>query len=135
MATIREIRHALAAQLQTELGYQCSPYVLANPTPPTVQVMPGPRRAHQAFGQVALAQSTRDFLIHAFVAHVNDAGAQDTLDRFLDSGAVDRAVELDPTLGGLVAATVTMGDSGYRVVTTGDNRALLTSEWTVTVYL
>ena len=134
-ATIRQIRHALADQLQAAIGFQCSAYVLANPTPPTIQIRPGPRKAHLAFGPVASAHSTRDFVVQAIVQHVNDAGSQDLLDEFLDSGAIDAALESDNTLGGLVNGLECMGDGGYQILVTGDNRALLTSEWTVTVYL
>lgn len=84
---------------------------------------------------MATAKSTREFFVQAIVAHVNDAGSQDLLDTFLDSGAVDAALESSPTLGGLVAGIIASGDSGYQVLVTGDNRSLLTSEWAVTVYL
>lgn len=135
MATIREIRHALAAQLQEAIGFQCSPYVLANPTPPTLQIRPGARAPHKTMGPIAVAHSTREFFVQAIVAHVNDAGSQDLLDEFMESGQVDAALEADPTLGGLVGGILCTGDSGYQILVTGDNRALLTSEWAVTVYL
>jgi hypothetical protein len=133
MAVLGEIRRGLAANLERILGVQVSPYMLANPTPPAAQIVPGEVEYDQAMSR-GLDRLTLS--VQVFVALGSDIGAQQQLDEFLDgSGAksVKQAVESDRTLGGSVATARVTRSTAYRVVLRDGGGPVLMAEWEVEV--
>lgn len=136
MSTVGKIRAALRANIKSSIrNLQVSPYVLASPTPPGVHVMPAEVRFDLAMGH---GLDEYDFTIQAFVAHTSGEGNQSYLDELIDPGgtrSMKRAIESDRQLGGLATDLRVVSNNGYRLLVTQDNRALITSEWLVTVWL
>jgi hypothetical protein len=132
VATITQIREGLATNLATISGFQVSAYVLANPTPPAIQIMPGDITYDLALRR-GLDEIT--MTVQAFVAFTADIGSQAKLDELLEPTGADSlktAVEADRTLGGLVGDVHVLDASGYRVAQ-GTNGPVLMCEWTVQV--
>lgn len=130
MATLAEIRAGLAANLGSITGLQVSAYVLSNPTPPCVEIVPAEVQYDQA---LARGMDTVTMTVRVFVGQASDKGAQQRLDLYLapdGSGSVKAAIESDPTLVRTVADLHVTSATGYRVY--GDT-ALLGCEWTVEV--
>jgi hypothetical protein len=135
VATITAIRRGIAAnltQLGTNLGIQVSAYALANPTPPTIQVLPGEvvydRAMHRGLDDLT-------FLVQALVQYGSDIGSQKRLDELLDPTgpkSLKTAVESDSTLGGIVSDVSVTNATGYRVAQ-GANGPILLCEWSVQV--
>lgn len=135
MSLVGDIRAGLRANIKANIpDWQVSRYVLANPTPPGIQIIPGEIRFSQAMGQGSVEY---DFRIQAFVADTDQA-KQVQLDSLMAAsgdGSLTAAIESDPFLGG-VAEDVYVGSmTGYQFLVTGDNRALLISDWNVTVHV
>ena len=134
---VRTVREGLAANLSEHLtDMQVSSYVLPNPTPPSVQIMPD--RAEQT---VAMQRGhvERDFLVQVMVGLADSRGAQDTLDDLMseEAGGTNRVVEAilsDPTLGGACDDVTVVSDSGYQVFSREGQPPLLGCEWRVRVY-
>lgn len=131
MATMKQMREGLAANLRAGLtGVQVSEYVQANPTPPTVHVVPSSVDYHQTYGN---GLEVYRFVVQAFIAATLDDVAQLKLDEFIDSAAVRTALEADDTLGGRVGTLIVTGMSGYnRVVIEG--REMFSADFEVMVY-
>lgn len=134
MASLTDIRDAIAANLSAITDFQVSAWMLANPTAPSGHVFPGPTTfdvtAGRGFDQLEL-------LVQIFVAQNSDRGAQENLDEYMaGSGArsVKQALESDPTLGGACADLRVTGCSGYRQFVFEGRAPLLGAEWTVDIY-
>ena len=132
MATITQIREGLAANLAALSGFQVSAYTLANPTPPTIWVIPGEvlydKAMHRGLDEITM-------LVQAFVASTADIGSQTRLDELLDptgANSLKTAVESDKTLGGIVGSVQVTDATGYRVAQ-GANGPILLCEWSVQV--
>ena len=139
---IAEVRGAIAAACAARLpDAQCTAYVLANPTPPSLAVFPAGTeydKAMAAYSAMGVRSGTDmlAFTIRAFVGTLTDQGAQVLLDRMLEpSGGISikEAVELDGTLGGLVDDCSITSVSGYTQYQTENSGVLLGAEWTVQV--
>jgi hypothetical protein len=131
MATIRELREGLAANLATTSGVQVSPYVLASPTPPSIDVLPARISYYQAMGN---AVEMYVFNVQATVTAGIDQGAQMALDEFVDSGAVRAALESDRTLGGKASSLIVRELTEYgRSVNEGAE--LFIARWEVEVWV
>jgi len=133
MAALRE---ALATNLSSLPNVQVSAYLLANPTPPSIHVVPGMTEYHQTFG--GNTAEWWEFSVQAFVAAVQDIGAQRRLDEMLDdSGAssVKVAIESDTTLGGACDDLIVLRRTGYQIYTPDGRGAVLGAEWTVRVLI
>jgi hypothetical protein len=139
--TMAQIRTALAANLDAIPSVQASPYMLANPTPPTVWVVPDETDYDEAMqGGLDVVKVT----IQAFAGLVADQAAQKLLDEMLDptgSSSVKATVEADKTLGGMVQDLRVTRHHGYQVyqrpnlgsgTSTGQ---VIGSEWTVEIYV
>lgn len=133
--SLEGIRFALAANLGTIIPeVQVSPYVLSEPTPPTIQVvLPGAitydlamrRGGDQIFATV-----------QAVVSFTSDIGSQVFLDALLaPSGvsSVKTALEADDTLGGHAEDLHVTGATGPVQATVGSGPVLL-AEWAVTIW-
>lgn len=128
------MRVALAANLSTIAGVQVSPYLLANPTPPAIQIMPGATEYHAAFGTGD--DEWWEFTIQAFVAVTTDKGSQMLLDSFLSStgaNSIKVAAESDRTLGGLCDDLIVTRRTGYTLFVPDGRTSVLGAEWTVRV--
>lgn len=119
MADLTQIREAIAESLRSISDVQVSAYLLSNPTPPTLMVTPGEIDYHQALQDGMEMYTLR---VQALVAHTGDIGPQQQLDGMLASTgnrSIKAAVELEPTLGGLVDDLVVLKTKGYHLVHVG----------------
>lgn len=141
MALLKGIRAGLAKNLQTiPAPRQISPYMLANPTPPTLQVM-GPEEVVYHFtsasGLHSLASSRWRLVVQGFAAaSYGDEGAQRLIDDWLDDdgpSSVRAALEAEPTLGGLVDDVTVVDSRGYLMYVIEGRGAVLGADWVVDV--
>lgn len=133
MASITAIREALAVALDGLDGTQVSGYMLANPTPPSIHVVPDEITYDSAMGR---GLDTVALKIQAYVGFTSDIGAQKRLDVWLapsGSESVKALVENDRTLGGVVQDARVVDCTGYRLYSSPDGRVVLGAEWTVSV--
>ncbi len=131
MADVIPIREALAKALQP-LGFQVSPWVLSDPTPPCAYVTVGAEDYHQAMGIPGM--TSMNFVIFVLVGLVTDIGAQKQLAPMMaleGSKSVKALLEGDRSLGGLAQSIVVEGRTGERVYRI-PNR-VLGCEWAVVV--
>lgn len=137
MASFTQIRQGLADNLSTVRFSnggkpQVSGYMLSQPSPPALQVFPGPLTYDYTMHR-GLDQS--QWVVQAVVAFNDSVGSQLLLDELCAAsgvGSVKAALETDKTLGGTVADLHVTDMSGYRVVDTGAG-TLVVNEWNVTV--
>lgn len=133
---VRRVREGLADALAGIPGVQVSPYVLAQPSPPGIQIIPPGATYNYSYGGPGVGLSEREFIVQGFVALTSDIGAQILLDDLCaDTGpfSVRAAVELEPTLGGAVhTVTVTSQTPGRQVEQPPGNPMLLV-EWHLTI--
>lgn len=138
MATLAAIRAGLETRLKTldlspYSGAQISAYGLSNPVPPAIQVL-GP---DEIVYDRAMQRGHDDWTItiQALVGLASDRGAQELLDRMLESSgsaSVKARIEADRTLGGVVSDCRVARASGYRQYATGAGD-VLGCEWFVAV--
>jgi hypothetical protein len=140
MATVKEIREGIAANLAALDGVQKSAYLLSNATPPTLMVMPGPpgggdfTEYHRA-SQDGLEIMT--FTVRAEAGVVSDIGGQMKVDEFLDvngGSSVKTAVESDASLGGLVSDLIVTRSTAGIVTSQDGTSQKIAAEWEVKVY-
>lgn len=134
--SVAELRAGLAANLDALDGLQvpAGGYVLAQPTTPSVEIVPAPVEYDKA-GSRGTDQWT--FYVRVLVGTPSDVGGQKKLDKFMEpTGAtsVKAALESDTTLGGAALDLWVGKCSGYRVYQREGAPAVLGAEWTVTVY-
>lgn len=139
MVVFSDIHEALAATLYGIGGWQVSPYILANPTPPTIFVYPGSPDDATVYDLTQRdSLDVYSFTIQAFVSHNSDIGAQRKLSELLGrSGphSVKALVEADTSLGGLVDDLRVMRVSGFRLVAPAASAVMVAAEWFVDVYV
>lgn len=133
MATMKQIREGLAANLSVLDGVQASPYVLSSPTPPCVYVKPAEVDYHRTFGAGVNGVKSYVFSVRAIVALGLDQGAQIKLDEFVSSGSVQTALEADKTLGGVAQNVEVNGMTDYAQVLLGDSQQAFMADFTVEV--
>jgi len=136
VSSITEIREGLIANLEVlndgGSWIQLSPYVLSDPTPPVIMVLPEEIQYDTALargGDMAM------FTIQALVVANFDVGSQVNLDRMLaGSGplSVKEAIQADPTLGGKVDDLRVVECTGYQVYNIA-GRATLGADWSVQI--
>lgn len=136
MATMAELRAALATSIEPLSNVQVSPYMLANPTPPAADVEPAPIDYDLAMKR-GLDKWT--FIVRVYVGLSGDIAAQKKLDAYIEpTGAtsIKTLVEADRTLGGLCDSVQVIKCSGYRTFERahGASPLLLGAEWTVVVH-
>lgn len=132
MADLAAIRAGIARNLSVIPDLQVSAYMLANPTPPCVQVIPGDTdfdlSMHRGLDEITMR-------VVVTVGLVADIGAQVSLDEYLDGSgprSIKQAVESDSTLGGVVADASVTTATGPKVLAS-EQGGVLFSEWTVQV--
>jgi hypothetical protein len=127
------LREALAANLDTIPDVQASAYVMANPTPPMIQVLPAGIGYDRTMGR---GHDDVTFTVQAIVALTLDVGSQKLLDRLCENAApysVKAAIEADKTLGGACQDLHVTEASGLQVVEVQTGGARLVVEWTVLI--
>jgi len=133
--SVTQIRQGLADALENVIDGQVSPYALAQPTPPGLQILP-PGNTYDFTMQRGIDQWV--FIVQGFVALTSDQGTQRVLDDMCaptGSGSVKAALELDRTLGGVVDTLQVVSQSpGVVVDTPGGGSPMLLVEWRVEVY-
>jgi hypothetical protein len=134
MADLDAIRQALAANLQPAadaIGGQVSAYMLAQPTPPALEIYPD-----KFFYDKGVHTDELIFKVRAIVGFTLDVGAQQTLDNMLDTAgprSIKAALEAEPTLGGLVDDLRVEQSLGYRLYPVGERGHAIGTELTVCV--
>lgn len=141
MASVKEIRTALAALLEAGLGSELTvtAYMTANPVPPCADLFPTPVEYDAAFGR---GSDDWTFTVRVFVDAADDVSSQETLDEFLAPAgpkSVKAALEADPTLGGLLPdgsdSIRVVRAEGYRTYETAQHVLLLGCSWIVELNL
>ena len=136
MSGLADIRAGIAANLATLQGapdnVQISAYMLANPTPPTLQVM-GPDEIDY---DQAMSRGMDEWriIVQGFVGAATDEGSQVNLDEWLapfGALSVKAAIESDRTLGGAVMDSYVESASGYKLYTLDSQFQVLGAEWIV----
>jgi hypothetical protein len=132
--TTAQIRQALATAIKAGIGtsWQVSPYMLALPTPPAVDVRPGLVSFDAAMAQ---GGDNLTFMVRGMVAWAADQATQARLDALRDRGptSIKALVETDPSLGGLVADLYVSEVGPYLQMIVEGQPPLLATEWTVEV--
>jgi hypothetical protein len=132
MADLATIRAGIARNLAVIPDVQVSAYILANPTPPVIQILPGAIEWDLAY---ARGLDKIMLKVQAFVALNDDVGSQVTLDKYLNGSgplSVKTAIESDETLGGIVG-TAQVTSTGDVQLYTGGSTPMLFVEWEVEV--
>jgi hypothetical protein len=133
VATISEIRRGIATNLEAVLGMQISPYMLANPTPPTAQVLPGGIDYDQAMRR---GMDLVTIIVSVIVPFSTDIGSQVLLDEFMaptGERSIKTALEADPTLGATVDDLHVTDVTRPSMYTREGGAYALGVEWTVEV--
>lgn len=113
---------------------QFTPYMLAEPTPPTVQVL----GAGDIYYDVAMQRGgdQNEVIVQAFVSLVADIAGQVKLDRLLRSSgdsSMKEAIQRDCTLGGAVDDLRVVRSSGHTIYRTKENAQVIGATWFVQV--
>ena len=133
MATISDIRTAIATNLATIPGLRTSSFVPDTPNPPIAVVEPTSIQYDTAMHR---GLDTLSFTVTLIVGRQSDRTAQASLDAYCGSSgkySVKTAVESDRTLGGNANDCRVTGLSSYGAVTIGDT-IYLAAEFSVTVF-
>lgn len=132
--TLTALREGLAANLVALNGIQVSPYLLANPSPPTIHLYPADIEYDLTFHR---GVDKWMFTVQAFVGFAADRGAQVMLDQFIaasGSQSVKQVIEADQTLGGAASSVQAQTCSGYRIYARDSGGPVLGAEWRVEIY-
>lgn len=135
MTELTQIRQGLADALSASLGeaFQISPWLLSNPTPPSVQIAPLEIAYHQAMGN---GHATWTFRVRVLLPLSTDIGAQQTMDELLGvtgTSLIKEALEAEPTLGGACDDLIVRGADNYQTYVS-DNGEMLGADWAVEVW-
>jgi len=125
VATLSEIREGVAESLRSIPGLQASARILTNPSLPTAYVLPGETSFHQTFGD---GPSDVNLIVELQVGTYSDIGAQMRLDEFLaetGEASLKAAIEVNPTLGGLVDDLIVQGFRDYGLFQRAQGDAVL----------
>jgi|SRR6185369_763985 len=133
MAELSDLRKAIAKAIKDVVGdeVQVSDQPLADPTPPTVQVLRGVTLPNEAFGG---GHDAWQFIIQAIVSLGSVEGAQITLDEFVSGRytLVD-ALLADPQLGGLTQGLTVKSISPDKIGRT-ETGAIVFADWDIEIY-
>lgn len=133
MNTTAQIRTALAAALSAEFSsdWNISPYLLASPNPPQIEIVSGPVDYDLAMGR---GLDLIRYIVRALVQHGSDLSGQVNLDSLLDGSSASgmkAVLEADKTLGGVVEDLRVTEASELKVYPQGD---FIGIEWIVELY-
>jgi len=134
MATVKDIRSAIASKLSAIQGLRVTAYVPDSPNPPCAFVEPNSINYDSTFGR---GMDEYDFDVTILVQRVtSERIGQDSLDAYASgagSFSVKSAIELDRTLGGLVQDCRVTGLTSYGQASFGEN-TYLAAVFAVKVY-
>jgi hypothetical protein len=128
-----DIREGLAENLRVIKGVQVSAYLLAAPTPPCLQVLPGEVEYDKAMRR---GEDSNFYKVQALVSLTSDIGSQQLLDELREgSGArsVKAAIEARPALGGACSDLHVQMLSELFTLRQEGRPETLACEWTVLV--
>jgi hypothetical protein len=131
------IRMGLAANLNRIPGMQCSPWQLANPTPPCSHVFVGETDFSE--GTSGGGFSSPPWVVQVLVSEAGgDIAGQMQLDEYLSDDttserSVRRAIEADPSLGGAASDLFVASCTGSRYFAFEGRPPVLGAEWRVNV--
>lgn len=133
MATLTDIRNALATALGGIRGLRVEASVPDNPKPPTAIIIP-----QGVTFDLAMHRGTDeyDFSILLITGRASERQAQNTLDAFCNgtgTTSIKAAINADPTLGGVVSSARVTSMRNYGSLTVGDTE-YLSAEFAVTIY-
>lgn len=117
MSRIGDVAAALAENLRAIEDVQVSDRPMANPNPPTIQLLPAPTSYHGAMG---LGRTDVGFTIQAFVPFTEPW--MDRLYELIDPAgevSIVAAAEADQTLGGLASDVTVNGHGGVTLGSIG----------------
>jgi hypothetical protein len=133
MASITDLRTAIATNLATISGLRTSPTLPDNPNPPIALVTPISVSFDDSFKR---GMQTYTFVISVIVGRVDERTAQNKLDAFVSSTgtqSIKLAVESDKTLGGNAFDCRITEMRNYGELTIGDV-IYLSAEFTLLCY-
>jgi hypothetical protein len=133
MASITDLRTAIATNLATISGLRTSPTLPDNPNPPIALVTPISVSFDDVFRR---GMQTYTFVVSVIVGRVDERTAQNKLDAFVSSTgsqSIKLAVESDKTLGGNAFDSRVTEMRNYGELTIGDV-IYLSAEFTVLCY-
>lgn len=131
MIDVGAIRRAMADALAPLVAGNASAYVLAQPTPPGVQIL-SPAIVYDYTMHRGLDQW--NFIVQGFVAIDADIGSQMILDELLTpTSGVKGLLEADATLAALVENVHVTDQSEPIQTTAADGRPMLVVEWRVSM--
>jgi len=133
MASITNLRTAIATNLATISGLRTSPTLPDNPNPPIALVTPISVSFDDSFKR---GMQTYTFVISVIVGRVDERTAQNKLDAFVSSTgtqSIKLAVESDKTLGGNAFDCRVTEMRNYGELTIGDV-IYLSAEFTLLCY-
>jgi hypothetical protein len=133
MASITDLRTAIATNLATISGLRTSPTLPDNPNPPIALVTPISVSFDDVFRR---GMQTYTFVVSVIVGRVDERTAQNKLDAFVSStgsSSIKLAVESDKTLGGNAFDCRVTEMRNYGELTIGDV-IYLSAEFTVLCY-
>lgn len=133
MASITDLRTAIATNLATISGLRTSPTLPDNPNPPIALVTPISVSFDEAFKR---GMQNYTFVISVIVGRADERTAQNKLDAFVSStgsSSIKLAVESDKTLGGNAFDCRVTEMRNYGQLTIGDV-IYLSAEFTVLCY-
>lgn len=137
-ATIAQIRQGFADTISVTLtgtSWQVSAYMLASPTPPSIDVFSAGIDFDTAMGR---GNDDMHFVVRAMVPFVADIGGQTLLDTLVDpttpATSLKAIIEADKTLGGKVSSLQVETVSETKLYDVPGGTPALGCEWTVLVY-
>ena len=131
MATVFEIREALATKMATITGLRTFPYIPDNPRPPLAVVIPE-RISYDTNANRGLDDLI--FSVTVLVGRADDRAAQRNLDQYiLGESSVKKAIEADRTLGDKVQSCRVTEMLNYQQVPYGE-QLMLGCQFTVEVW-
>lgn len=133
MATISEIRSAIATNLSSISGLRTSAYVPDQINPPVAIVEPVSIAFDTSMGR---GLDTLTFKVTVLVGRQEERTAQTLIDAYCSSSgasSIKSAIELDRTLGGKANDLQVSGLSSYGSLSIGE-ATYLAAEFAVTVY-
>jgi hypothetical protein len=138
-ASLAQIREGLRQQLAEIDGIQCTGYLIANPTPPALEITLDDDSEYLTMQRGAI---TWKFLIRAYAGLAEALGAQKKLDELMATDgptSVREAIEakaagdLTVTLGGIVQDVAVTTLRGPRFYQRADGITYIGAEWLVDV--
>jgi len=136
-AILDELANAVRAALADDWDFQVEPWMVVNPTPPTIDIFPGEPPTDEDYAAFGDLEGPRTFTVRARVGTADTDAGRDVLLSLMDvqdDHSIVRALEDDQTLNGLATQVDVRGGLSLAAYLTPDGIAsLLGVQWTVLV--